>query len=176
MIGILIPGVPLITGGPIQTNNVLADVNNPKNVNTITLFLTEMIPDDCGVALYYSVPPYESQKFIGCVCNQRPSDTFNTGWTIDPNVNIYPTIKIGAQIDKLLNIENLYNQKSQVDLRQEFAKKIGQNLFDYMKMYNQSNNPNDNLLIVPMKSLDDWYEKIMNKYKLDPNFLMSGNN
>ena len=37
---------------------------NPKNVNTITLFLTEMIPEDCGVALYYSVPPFNSKQFI----------------------------------------------------------------------------------------------------------------
>ena len=64
MIGIAIPGSPLITGGPLTTSNVIVDVNNPKNVNNISMFLIDKLPNDCGAALYYSVPPFQTQQFI----------------------------------------------------------------------------------------------------------------
>ena len=79
MIGIVIPGSPIVTVGPIATSNLVTDVNNPKNVNNISMFLTDRILDDCGAALYYSVSPFQTQQFIGYVCNQRPSDIFYTG-------------------------------------------------------------------------------------------------
>ena len=111
MIGIIIPGLPIITGGPINTTNVVSDVNNPKNVNNISMFLAQPIPDDCGAALYYSVPPYQTQQFIGCISNQRPSDVFYTGWSLDSNVNIYQTIKIGVQMEKLKILKWLLKKK-----------------------------------------------------------------
>jgi len=94
MIGIVIPGSPLITGGPLTTNMVVIDVMNPKLINNVTLFLTEQIPDEFAAAMYYSVPPFESLQFIGCVANMRPSDVFYTGFSLNPNVNMYDQIKI----------------------------------------------------------------------------------
>ena len=35
MIGVIIPGSPLITGGPLPQNNLIVDVNDPKNVKTL---------------------------------------------------------------------------------------------------------------------------------------------
>ena len=64
MIGIVIPGSPLITGGPVTSNMVVIDVMNPKLINNVTLFLTEQLPDDCAAAMYYSVPPFESLQFV----------------------------------------------------------------------------------------------------------------
>ena len=94
MIGVVIPGSPLITGGPITSNMVVIDVNNPKLINNITLFLTEPIPDEAAAAMYFSVPPFETLQFIGCVGNIRPSDIFYTGWSLNPNVNQYDQIKL----------------------------------------------------------------------------------
>ena len=172
MIGIVIPGFPIITGGPIRTSNVVADVNNPKNINNISMFLTEPIPDDCGAALYYSVPPYQTQQFLGCVCNQRPSDVFYTGWSLDPNVNIYPTIKIGVQMEPLKNIEMAFKEKIKVDISQEFAKGLAKNLYNYIDSFNQNQDQNLKLLAVPVNSLEKWYNKFLTKYQVDPNFLM----
>ena len=53
MIGIVIPGLPIITGGPITSNTVVSDVNNPGTINNITLFQTDMLPNDYGAALYF---------------------------------------------------------------------------------------------------------------------------
>ena len=172
MIGIVIPGFPIITGGPIVSSNVVSDVNNPKNINNISMFLTDRIPDDCGAALYYSVPPYKTQQFIGCVCNQRPSDVFYTGWALDPNVNVYPTIKIGVQMEKLKNIEMAFKEKIQVDINQEFAKRLAKNLYNYIDSFNQNQDQNRKLLAVPINSLEKWYTKFLAKYQVDPNFLM----
>ena len=172
MIGIIIPGLPIITGGPITTTNVIADVNNPKNVNNISMFLAQPIPDDFGAALYYSVPPYQTQQFIGCICNQRPSDVFNTGWSLDPNVNIHQTIKIGVQMEKLKNIEMAFKEKIQVDINQEFAQRLAKNLYNYLDSFNQNQDQNRQLLAVPVNFLEKWYNKFLNKYQVDPNFLM----
>ena len=90
MIGVVIPGFPIITGGPLTSSNLIVDVNNPKNVNNISI---DRIPDDCGASLYYSVPPFQIQQFIGCICS------------LDPNVNMYQSTKIGVQLEKLQNIE-----------------------------------------------------------------------
>ena len=172
MIGVVIPGSPIITGGPLTTSNLVVDVNNPKNVNNISMFLTDRIPDDCGAALYYSVPPFQTQQFIGCVCNQRPSDVFYTGWSLDPNVNMYQTIKIGVQMEKLQNIEMAFKEKIQFDINQEFAKRLAKNLYNYLDSFNQNQDQSKQILVVPLNTLENWYTKFLNKYKVDPNFLM----
>ena len=51
MIGLLIPGFPIIIRGPIMTTNIVVDINNPKDINNISIFLTEPIANDYGAAL-----------------------------------------------------------------------------------------------------------------------------
>ena len=72
MIGIVIPGTTLLTGGPITSNIVVLDINEPKTVINIGIFLQEPIPNDFGAGLYFSCPPFETMQFIGCVANSRP--------------------------------------------------------------------------------------------------------
>ena len=59
-----------------MTTNVVVDINNPKDINNISMFLTEPIFNDCGAALYYSTPPFQTAQFLGYVCNNIPSNTF----------------------------------------------------------------------------------------------------
>ena len=172
MIGIIFPGYPIITGGPITTTNIVSDVNNPKNINNISMFLTQPIPNDYGAALYYSVPPYQTQQFLGCICNQRPSDTFYTGWSLDTNVAIHPVIKIGVQMETLKNIEMAFKEKIQVDINQEFAQRLAKNLYNFLDSFIQNQDHNRQLLAVPVNFFDKWYNKFLNKYQIDPNFLM----
>jgi len=72
MIGLLVPGCGIIKGGQILSEIFVIDVNEPKNINDIGLFLNEPVPDGFGAALYYSCPPYETTQFIGAVANERP--------------------------------------------------------------------------------------------------------
>lgn len=94
MIGLVIPGQQVISGGSIYNNNFVMDIYNPKLINNISLFLTEPIPDDTCASLYFSVPPYENLQFLGCVANLRPSDIFYTGWVLNPQVNTLEQLKI----------------------------------------------------------------------------------
>ena len=41
-----------------------------------------------------------------------------------------------------------------------------------MDSFNQNQDQNKQLLVVPINSLENWYIKFLNKYKIDPNFLM----
>ena len=172
MIGIIIPGSPTIIGGPITLRNIVADINNPKYINNISMFLTGPIPNDCAAALYYSIPPYQTQQFLGCIFNERPSDIFYTGWSLDPNVNIHKTIKIGVQMEKLKNIGMSFKEKIEININHEFAKKLAKNLFNYLDSFNQNQDYNRQLLAVPINFFEKWYIKFLNKYKVDPNFLM----
>ena len=172
MIGVIIPGSPIITGGPLTSTNVAIDIQNPRIINNITLFQTEALPDGTGAALYYSTPPYESLQFIGCVCNIRPSDIFYTGWSLNPNVNMFQQIKLCVKLDKLSNLKMAFEEKIKVDINQEFAKRVAKNLYNYLDSFNQNQDPNKNILVVPLNTLETWYDKFNQKYKLDPNFIM----
>ena len=116
MIGIIIPGQLIVTGGPVTANMVVSDVNNPSQVNNISLFQSEALPDGYAASLYYSVPPYSTLEFLGCVCNQRPSDIFYTGWSLNPLVNVHSQIKICVKLEKLTDIQMAYEQKIKFDI------------------------------------------------------------
>lgn len=94
MFGLVIPGQQVINGGNIYDSNFILDLWNPKLINNITLFLTDLIPEDSCVSIYFSIPPFENLQFIGCIGNIRPTDIFYTGWTLNPLVNTYEQIKI----------------------------------------------------------------------------------
>ena len=65
-----------------------------------------------------------------------------------------------------------FKEKIQVDISQEFAKRLAKNLYNYLDSFNQSQDHNLQLLTVPVNFFDKWYTKFLNKYQNDPNFLM----
>ena len=75
-------------------------------------------------------------------------------------------------MEKLQNIEMAFKQKIQYDINQEFAKRLAKNLYNYLDSFNQNQDQNRQLLVVPINTLEKWYTKFLDKYKIDPNFLM----
>ena len=65
-----------------------------------------------------------------------------------------------------------FEEKIKVDINQEFAKRVAKNLYNYLDSFNQNQDPNKNILVVPLNTLETWYDKFNQKYKLDPNFIM----
>ena len=65
-----------------------------------------------------------------------------------------------------------FKEKIQYDINQEFAKRLAKNLYNYLDSFNQNQDQNRQLLVVPINSLEKWYTKFLDKYKIDPNFLM----
>ena len=170
MIGILVPGNPITKAGPITTNMVVIDVIYPKNVNNISLFLEEPLPEGYGAAMYYSLYPYKESQFLGCVANLRPSDVFYTGWSLNPEIT-NDLVKLCVKIESLEIIRGSFGSKVKNDINQEFAKRIAKNLFNFLDSYNKNQDQNKNLLIVPLTSLSDWYDKFIMRYNIDPYFL-----
>ena len=72
---------------------------------------------DCGAALYYSLPPnYDSLIFIGAIANERPSDIFHPGFSLNPNVNCHHEIKLVIEIKKFGEIKEYVRVAQDKDL------------------------------------------------------------
>ena len=131
-----------------------------------------MADDTYGAALYYSYPPlYDSLLFIGAIANARPSDIFHPGFALNPTVNTLPEIKLVVQLKSLEEIELNVRISQETDLQKEYAKKVAHNLFNYLKSFEDANNVGPGMMVIPVNSLDKWYEKFSRKYDMDPNFV-----
>lgn len=175
MIGIVIPGNPVHRGGPITNNMVVLDVVNPKSVNNIGLYLEEPLFEGYGASMYYSISPFIDLQFLGCVANQRPSDIFYTGWNLNPEIQVNTLMKICIKLESLDVIKESFGSKVKSDVNQEFAKRIAKNLFNFLDSYNKNQDLSQDLLVVPLTSLQNWYDKFNLQYNIDPNFLFKTN-
>lgn len=77
---LLVPGQPVIANFEQTSDIYHTDLPSPRSIANISLFLTSPIPEGFAIALYYSLPPYNSMEFLGAVANARSSDTFSTGF------------------------------------------------------------------------------------------------
>jgi hypothetical protein len=60
-------------------------------VQYITIVLTTQLPENTGLSMHYSIPPYNSMSYIGAISGGKPTDTFSTGWGMNPDVmNLQP--------------------------------------------------------------------------------------
>lgn len=119
-------------------------IPNPRAINVIGFFMNQPLADNNfgGIhlfnlivyvaSLYFSVHPYVNLEFIGAIGNERPSDVFHTGWSLNPCVNILPELKLVVQLEPLANIEACIRIKQETDLNKEFAKKVAFNLFNFL--------------------------------------------
>lgn len=105
------------------------------------------------------------------MANQRPSDIFYTGWSLSSEINNYP-VQLCVRLDSLEFIKENFASKVKNDINQEFAKRIAKNLFNYLDSYNKNQDMSQDLLVVPLTSLQNWYDKFLLRYNIDPNFLM----
>lgn len=54
--------------------------------------------------------------------------------------------------------------------RQEFAKRVGMDLYRFMESFNKGQSGNQ--LVLPTDVLDKWFQKFDHKFRRDPDFLM----
>lgn len=55
---LLIPGQPLLTKFECTNNIYHVDFPDPKSIANVSIFLTEPIPENYAISLYFSLPPY----------------------------------------------------------------------------------------------------------------------
>ena len=97
------------------------DVPLPSKINTITFFLTSALPQQYGAALSFSLFPFTAVEFIGAVGNEWPTDTFHTGWSLNPEVNQKEVIKLIVSFEELVNLKSLIENKQSTDMRQLYG-------------------------------------------------------
>ena len=123
-------------------------IQNPKAVNVICFFLNQPTNNlnfvgkfswtlISAVSLYSSVPPYDSLEFIGAINDSRPSDIFHPGWSLNPTVNIHSELKLVIQMYPIDKIETCVKIQQETDLNKDFAKKVAQNLFNFLQSFNR---------------------------------------
>jgi hypothetical protein len=95
------------------------------------------LPYSLLATLYFSTYPYQNLEFIGAIANERPSDIFHTGWSLNPSTNTLGEVKLVAQVEPLANVETLVRLKHDADLNQVFAKKVAYNLFNFLQSFNR---------------------------------------
>lgn len=78
----ILPGSGPITNFNFDNNIFHTDIANPSNVSSICLSLTETLPNDYAIALYFAQPPYTEMQYLGAISNNRPSDIFQTGFPL----------------------------------------------------------------------------------------------
>lgn len=172
LFGLVIPGFPLITElTQIGEVNWMLELPAPNSINTITVFLTNPLPEGMAAALSFTLPPYTNIEFLGAIANTRPSDTFNTSWALNPEVNTQTNVRLLISLEPIATIASLVENKMTTDMRQEYAKKVALNLFRFMESFNQNTGQYGEFLVLPSNIIDKWLEKFEFKFKFDPNFV-----
>lgn len=83
---VIVPGQAPIAAFQFTNGIFHFDLANPQGIQYLTIVLTSPIPEGSGLSLHYSLPPYESMSYMGAISNGKPSDTFSTGWGMNPDV------------------------------------------------------------------------------------------
>ena len=111
----------------------------------------------CACLSYCTPPNYDSMQFIGAIANARPSDIFHPGFALNPHVNVFPEIKLVIQLKDLSEVETEVRIAQETDLQKQYAKKVAENLFVYLRSFEQ--NIRGDAMTVPLNSLERWFEK-----------------
>lgn len=200
VLGVLIPGgvvrtdfVPTDATG-MKFSLALSGISGKDiaSVSELIFFLLPGVnlPPDHGALLYWqiiSTPDQNSMSFsdqgptttefelVGAITNQRPSDSFRTGWATNEtlasainSVNSTITINLGVSIEHISNIQNIGAVK---DDTTNVAKKIAMNLFNFMQSFDTGGGGGGNM-IVPMNVFERWLSRFEAKQRQDPNFFM----
>lgn len=70
---VIIPGQPPITNFQCDNDIYHIDVNNPSSIPNICLTLTQPLPDNYALTLFFTVPPYSEMQYLGAISNNLPS-------------------------------------------------------------------------------------------------------
>ncbi|VVC30870.1 Domain of unknown function DUF775 [Cinara cedri] len=199
MFGLLVSGRLVRTDFELlEETKFLITINSAESVNYICVFLTGLVPFPEGTAgsVYFSWPDEQARpnwQLLGVLSNTKPSAIFklsNLKQHFDTSklplnaFSQFPSITINAQIG--ISIEPLINAELQVTSLEntthnlstfvEFTQKMVQSLYNYVASYAVECGPRQNMpnmSMVPLQSVQKWYENFERKLNLNPNFWKS---
>lgn len=114
-------------------------------------------------------------QYLGAIANEKPSDTFMTGFPFRSEFDTINTVKLCLQGQSYEEIANLVKCS---DGQKEYSKLVAHNLFNFMMSYHNGdmlvNNANNGreYLVLPSDVFTKWMNKFDEKYAKDPNFIL----
>ena len=159
--GIAIPGRPVSSEFVGDGNGrFFMEISSPGEIADFCLFLsTPLQAADHGIAVYYFAAGWQ---FIGALSNARPTVILNPGWSLNPEINLLPSVRIMLSYEPAASIVIQIDSKPE-DFRKIFAKKVALNLFHFMESVGG---------VVTVRDLDRWMSKFEQKFQRDPNFVL----
>lgn len=159
-----IPGRPIQTEfQSIDSTHFILTVTQPHNIELFTIALTQPLQsNDIGIGIYLSLTPFNEFTYVGMLNNNQPSTAC---WNSlrDKLLPTTDSMRIGLCIEPMNNLSTLIPE----DVKQSHsiiddAKMIAYNLIEYIQSYH-SDPAFD-------KAVQKWYDKFIQKHKLNPFF------
>ncbi|EPT26690.1 putative DUF775 domain protein [Toxoplasma gondii TgCatPRC2] len=161
LFGVVVPGRPClaptqVTGqapalGTFQSGQWVCDLVNPGEISDLVCFLTSPLPSNNeGAGIYYSVAPFTDWEFMGVITNNRPSVLLSPGWSLLPQVNQQPIVKLGVSLESAEVLQEKLLTKPPPDVKKEYARRVALNLYRYIESFQGG---------AAMPLLDQWFQR-----------------
>ena len=113
-------------------------------------------------------------QYLGAIANEKPSDTFSTGFPFKSEFDRINTVKLCLQAQSFEEIANLVQCS---DGQKEYSKLVAHNLYNFMMSYHNAemvvNNANGReFLVLPSDVFTKWMKKFDEKYAKDRDFIL----
>lgn len=176
--GLVASGRPVVFNfQPVGENRFMTLVDQPVIVPEISVFLLPAfqaaMQHGMGLSVYWCKDG-SNWQLLGSLSAHKPSDVFRTGWPEDPELAQVATVQVGVAVESLAQIHTSTGHgANEVGSRLQVAKKIAENLFQYMESFTQRHQANGKeWLILPTDCLSKWIQRFQRKLTLDPQFFM----
>jgi Hikeshi-like, C-terminal domain/Hikeshi-like, N-terminal domain len=175
LFALLVPGRPIVNkfnqAGP---KRFTLDIPHPAHIKEFGVSLiAPAIPQDHGVGVYFSVPPFKDMEYVGKIDLDVPSAILRAPWFGHVNDNLQ-VIRLGLSVEPLAEL----NTKTGLDSKEEentldLAEGIGKNLYQFMASFAQNSGQFKHLgdvLVIPTNCVDRWFKKFKHKHMMNPYF------
>jgi hypothetical protein len=195
ILGMVVPMAPMRTdfvpADPSGTKLTLSlsspgDLPSPlTTVSELAFFLLPgaTLPPNAGLMIYWQLESPNGQsgfELLGSLIpHQRPSNIFRTGWSEhDQFQSLAPNqpakINIGISIEPIDSVQNIApsNDQKIATTTAIIARKIGQDLFNFMSSFDTNGAAGNQAIVVPANTFDKWWQRFERKLQRDPNFFL----
>eukprot|EP01101_Sappina_pedata_P013416 TRINITY_DN9681_c0_g1_i1.p1 TRINITY_DN9681_c0_g1~~TRINITY_DN9681_c0_g1_i1.p1 ORF type:complete len:192 (+),score=39.15 TRINITY_DN9681_c0_g1_i1:22-597(+) len=187
MFGVVVPSRPPILSTSfrqIEQTQFVVDIADPCSVREVVLFLmSPCLPEGMMAGLYISFPQVETfpqqivtkWQLISGVSNSCPSSTQYVFWSDEEAALLRQAncAQLLLSIEPEATLQEKLGQRFIMgDHLQLFARGIAVEIFNYLGSFAKMT-PQGDLVILESSALDKWFKRFQEKYKHDPNYIMS---
>lgn len=150
-------------------------------------WLIDLFQEGYGASLYYNTAKQQSTgtpwQFLGILTNQKPSAIFRVKQSQTGNEMEEESSgdygEVGISIEPLAVLESLQNEKALTlaaptspDSAKSVVQRLAENALNFLGSFAKPAQAFGSIEpVVPLRSLQDWYNNMMRKVQADPQFL-----